>query len=66
MKFRKTTLKTILSLAIVCSMQAVASSCVGNGSASEKQSTTSQSHQKKGGRVGGPQLGSPGGGPVID
>lgn len=66
MKFRRTTLKAILSLAIVCSMQAMASSCAGNETASEKQSTTSQSHQKKGGGVGGPQLGTPGGGPAID
>lgn len=67
MKFRRTILKAILPLAIACSMQAGASSyCEGNGSAAEKQSTTSQSHQKKGGRAGGPQLGTPGGGPVID
>lgn len=66
MKFIRTTLKAILSLAIVCSLQTAAPSCVGNGSVSEKQSTTGQSHVPKGGRVGGPQLGTPGGGPVID
>ena len=66
MEFRKTTSKAILSLAILCSMQAIASSCGRNGSAPEKQSITSQHHERKGGRVGGPQLGTPGGGPVID
>lgn len=66
MEFRNTTFKAILSLVIVCAMQATASSCGGSGSGREKQSTTSQSYAKKGGRVGGPQLGTPGGGPVID
>jgi predicted peptidase len=66
MEFRKMTLRAILSLAIVCAMPAVASSCGGNGSAKEKQSKSSQSHESNGGRVGGPQLGTPGGGPAID
>lgn len=66
MEFRKMTLRAILSLAIVCAMPAVASSCGGNGSAKEKQSKSSQSHESNGGRIGGPQLGTPGGGPAID
>ena len=66
MEFRRTTLKAFLSLAIVCSMQAIASSCGGNGSTAEKQSTTGQRHERKEGKAGGPQLGTPGGGPVID
>lgn len=66
MKFRRTTLNAVLSIAVVCAVQAMASSCQGNGSAAEKQSITSQKHEKIGGRVGGPQLGTPGGGPVID
>lgn len=66
MEFRRTTLKAILSLGIVCSMPVITSSCGRDGRATEKQSTTEQRHDEKGGKVGGPQLGTPGGGPVID
>lgn len=66
MEFRRTTLKAILSLGIVCSMPVITSSCGSDGRATEKQSTTEQRHDEKGGKVGGPQLGTPGGGPVID
>jgi len=66
MKFRRNILKAILSLAMVCSMQAIAASYGGNGSTDETQSEAGQQHEMKGGKVGGPQLGTPGDGPVID
>lgn len=66
MKFKKKTLKAVLSLAIICGMQATATSCGGNGNTAGKPSTADQLQERKEGRVGGPQLGTPGGGPVID
>lgn len=65
MKFKKTTIKSILSLAVICSMPAIATSCGGNDSTANKQ-PTGQSLEKKAGKAGGPQLGTPGRGPAID
>ncbi len=67
MELKKLGLKSILSLAMVCAVPVMATSCGSNNSANaDKQSEASQGKEKKGGKVGGPQLGTPGGGPVID
>ncbi len=66
MNFRKKTLKTILSLTLVCSLPVLATACGGNANSDQKQSSTEQPQESKGGQAGGPQLGTPGGGPVID
>ncbi len=67
MLFKSISKTSILSLAIVCTMPAMAVSCTGNSSSKEsKTESTDHNHKKKGGKVGGPQLGTPGGGPVID
>lgn len=57
----------MLSLAVMCGVPAIASSC-GNSSGSDRnqQDTVRSFERRKGGKVGGPQLGTPGGGPVID
>ncbi len=66
MIFKSISKTSILSLAIVCAMPTMAS-CAGNSTSKDnKTETAAQKPQKKGGKVGGPQLGSPGGGPVID
>ncbi len=71
MKISRISAKSVLALTIVCAVPAVASSCsgksAGNGSSADNQTAEVQPHPgKKGGKVGGPQLGTPGGGPVID
>lgn len=69
MKFRKFTINAILTLAMGCSLPAVAA--VPSGSAGPEDMAASGRGEKemkemKGGRGGGPQLGTPGGGPAID
>lgn len=54
-------IKSIVAAAMVCSIVAMPS-CSGNSTDKAADST----EQKKEGKVGGPQLGTPGGGPVID
>ncbi len=50
---------------IACAVPAIAASCSNNGQ--QKEDNTQIETAKKGKKkVGGPQLGSPGGGPVID
>ncbi len=68
MKLRKISLTALLSFALVCAFSAVATSCSGRGTTSEKRSADARFEraEKKGSKVGGPQLGAPGGGPVID
>ncbi len=71
MKISRISAKSVLALTIVCAVPAVASSCsgksVGNSSSADNQTAEAQQRpEKKGGKVGGPQLGTPGGGPVID
>ncbi len=66
MRYPKITLKSLLLLAIVCSMPAMATSCKRNNGSMEKEPQVAGVSEKKGGKVGGPQLGTPGGGPVID
>ncbi len=60
-------IKSVLSLALVCAFPAMASSCAGNAGSKDNQTQSdAKNEKKKGGKVGGPQLGTPGGGPVID
>lgn len=71
MNIRQVTLRTMLSLGIMCSIPTIASSCSGTNNSNadktaDRQTQINDGRQKKGGRVGGPQLGTPGGGPVID
>ena len=58
---------SLLSLALMCSVTAI-SSCSGKTSATDTAAadTIQQKTDRKGGKPGGPQLGTPGGGPVID
>ncbi len=67
MKITGISLKTFLSLALAGTTMV---SCSGNAKSSDKQESTAQvqdkNRERKGGKVGGPQLGTPGGGPVID
>ncbi len=63
--------RTILALAVACSLSALASSCGNKNAETEQQLLADQPigdkpAKEKGGKVGGPQLGTPGGGPVID
>ncbi len=66
MNIRQITLRTVLSLGVVCSLPLVATSCGKTNKTTEKQTEVKDEPQRKGGRAGGPQLGTPGGGPVID
>lgn len=59
------TLKTILSLAVAVAVPALTSSCTG-GATADSNTATEQEQPRKGGKPGGPQLGTPGGGPTID
>lgn len=67
MKITGISLKTFLSLALAGTTMV---SCSGNAKSSDKQESTAQvqdkNRERKEGKVGGPQLGTPGGGPVID
>lgn len=67
MKFNKSTFGSILSLAMFCTVPSIAS-CSGKAHQQEVDGTEQTSLRPRGekGKVGGPQLGTPGGGPVID
>lgn len=58
---------SLLSLALMCSVTAI-SSCSGKTSATDNAAadTIQQKTDRKRGKPGGPQLGTPGVGPVID
>lgn len=66
MKTQRICLKAILTLSIVCAIPAMCASCSGNNNSTQRQSRNAEQHNRKDGKVGGPQLGTPGGGPVID
>ncbi len=66
MNIKKITLRTTLLLGIICSVSILAASCGNTGNAADKQSEQKEELPKKGPRAGGPQLGTPGGGPAID
>ncbi len=59
-------LRAVLSSVAMCFITAVAVSCSGTNTASGQDRQGGGEHERKGGRPGGPQLGTPGGGPVID
>ncbi len=65
MELKKITFNAILSVAIAGCVPAMMS-CASDKTSSEKQDSASDTIERKGGKVGGPQLGTPGGGPVID
>lgn len=67
MYIKKLTFSSALSLAIFFAVPALAS-CSGNTDRQEKTCVEQKNVSQKGkeSRVGGPQLGAPGGGPVID
>ncbi|MDE6400171.1 MAG: hypothetical protein K2L68_04840, partial [Muribaculaceae bacterium] len=67
MNLRKIYLASCLSVSMLIAMPALAScaSKTSSDSASGYSDSTMQK-EKRGGRPGGPQLGTPGGGPVID
>ena len=70
MNIKKLTFRSILSLVLLSAVPAMAS-CSGNATHQEKNDTEQKALRPngkggKGGKAGGPQLGTPGGGPVID
>lgn len=67
MKVNIPTFSSMLSLVLLCAVPAI-SSCSGNTAQQVKpdKEQTAQNSKEKRGRAGGPQLGTPGGGPVID
>ncbi|MCM1319487.1 MAG: hypothetical protein NC217_03815 [Muribaculaceae bacterium] len=64
MKIRSISIKALLVFALVCSVITLAA-CAHNTS-KEGDSIRSEEKMKKDDKPGGPQLGTPGGGPVID
>lgn len=66
MKTKRICLKAMLTLSIVCAMPVMCASCSGNNNSDQRQAGNAERHNNKGAKVGGPQLGTPGGGPVID
>jgi len=70
MNIKKLTFSSILSLVLLSAVPAKAS-CSGNATHQENNDTEQKALRPtgkggKGGKAGGPQLGTPGGGPVID
>ncbi len=70
MNIKKLTFSSILSLVLLSAVPAMAS-CSGNATHQENNDTEQKALRPsgkggKGGKAGGPQLGTPGGGPVID
>ncbi|MDE7125394.1 MAG: hypothetical protein K2O12_02805, partial [Muribaculaceae bacterium] len=61
------TIRAVASLAAMCAVSVMASSCSGKTVTADNDRTPAQEKsEKKRGKSGGPQLGTPGGGPVID
>lgn len=65
MNIRSSMFSLIFGAGVLCAVPAI-SSCTGNATKVAKTEQQSLKQQDKKGRVGGPQLGTPGGGPVID
>lgn len=65
MKMVKFTIKMLMVAALAAATPVMAS-CSGNAKSGEQQTQDDGKPDRKGGKVGGPQLGTPGGGPVID
>lgn len=66
MNIRQITLKFMLLFGLVCAMPMMVSSCNDTNNTEDKKQEVSSVQKRRGGRIGGPQLGTPGGGPVID
>lgn len=68
MNIKKLTFSSILSLVLLSAVPAMAACSSGNATHQEKNNTEQKALRPngKGGKAGGPQLGTPGGGPVID
>lgn len=65
MNIKRSMFSLILGAGVLCAASAI-SSCTDNATKVAKTEQQSLKPQDKKGRVGGPQLGTPGGGPVID
>lgn len=67
MNIKKLTIGSMLSLGLLCAAPEMVS-CPGNASQQKTDGAEQNAFRpkNKGGRAGGPQLGTPGGGPVID
>lgn len=67
MNFKRITSSIVLSMTVLCTVPSIAS-CTGNANKQESNNVKQNNinPQRKGGKPGGPQLGTPGGGPVID
>lgn len=65
MELKKFIVKVAFMGTIACAVPAMAASCSNNGQQKEDNTQTETAKEGKK-KVGGPQLGSPGGGPVID
>lgn len=59
MRFRRIQTLVLLPMLMLCSL-VIEASCTG------KSGSGNMEKEKSGGKPGGPQLGTPGGGPVID
>ncbi len=66
MEFRRKTLNAAVLLAVALTTPVSIASCAGHSGSAENQTAEGQRPGHKGGKVGGPQLGTPGGGPAID
>ena len=64
MKIKEFRLSIVLPLAVACVLPAM-TSC-GSKAATDKETQDTTKQEQPRGKVGGPQLGTPGGGPVID
>lgn len=67
MKLNRFTTGLAISVLMIGAISISASSCTGKtGTTQPQNQLPTEKPQRKGGRPGGPQLGTPGGGPVID
>ncbi len=66
MNIKHLILRTSLLAGLICSIPVMATSCSSTNSTKEKQSQVRDTHTLKREKGGGPRLGTPGGGPVID
>lgn len=66
MKVKKLVFVLIAAVGGACSLPMLASCGNKANTTQAENAETQQPERKKGGKVGGPQLGTPGGGPVID
>ncbi|MCM1140679.1 MAG: hypothetical protein NC453_19080 [Muribaculum sp.] len=65
MKIKSLTINVVMSVAIGCLVPGLVA-CSGNNKSAKDQVAESEAPSADNGKPGGPQLGTPGGGPVID